>query len=339
MTDSVPTVAEFTALLKEHVPDTDQLSGSELEALHLWKAEKMGEKLMLESGSDTSNLDAKALRKHNLLAAWAIVCDKAYATAPKTSTPPASEDPEQEGPGCSTRTEGAARTSEDASDSEEIVALGGRETMDNPWTFFDPQTWSVAIAQLDSTTVRCLVTCSTQQTASKFSSVIKALRAVENPITNPDKGLVRDEWKGRPFVTSHYTRHLNPSHQTSLVMSSSQQQQPTQEQTTVSGQRKDTPKQQKAQPAPTQTDTSGNSGYAPQDDGSSIGSDPYHGQQEETPSHAKLEDSYGGEQSSLGGYGENPYEGSNESSCDCQSQNGASTHAIGFVTQRQSVTP
>jgi hypothetical protein len=62
MTDSsVPTVAEFTVLLKEYVPDTDQLSQSELEALHLWRAEGMGEKLMLKSGSDTSKLDAKAL--------------------------------------------------------------------------------------------------------------------------------------------------------------------------------------------------------------------------------------------------------------------------------------
>jgi hypothetical protein len=128
MTDSsVPTVAEFTVRLKEHVPDAHQLSQSELEALHLWQAEKMGEKLMLESGFDTSNLDAKALRKHNLLTAWAIVCDKACATVPKASTPPASEDPEQEGPGCSTRTEGFTRTSEEASDSKEIVTSEGND--------------------------------------------------------------------------------------------------------------------------------------------------------------------------------------------------------------------
>ena len=122
MTDSVPTVAEFTVLLEEHVPNTDQLFESELEALQLRKAEKVGEKLMLETGSDTSNLNAKSLRKHNLLTALAIVFDKAYAAVPETP-PPAFEDPEPEGSGCSARAAGATRASGEDSDVEEDLAL------------------------------------------------------------------------------------------------------------------------------------------------------------------------------------------------------------------------
>jgi hypothetical protein len=127
MTDSVPTVAEFTALLQQYIPNSGQLSGLDLKVLEMWEADGTSQMLMRKIGLDTSNLDPEGLRKHNLLTAWAIVCDKACATAPKTSTPPASEGLEQEGSGCSTRTEGFTRTSGGASDSEEIVALEGRE--------------------------------------------------------------------------------------------------------------------------------------------------------------------------------------------------------------------
>jgi hypothetical protein len=125
MTDSVPTVAEFTALLEELVPDTDQLSQSELEALHLWKAEELGGKLMHKSRFDTSKLDAKALRKHNLLTAWAIVGDTACATVPKTSTPSAFEDPEPESSGCSARSDDVPGTSGENSASKEALAQEG----------------------------------------------------------------------------------------------------------------------------------------------------------------------------------------------------------------------
>jgi hypothetical protein len=123
MTDSVPTVTEFTALLQQHIPDPGQLSGSDLEVLEMWESDETSQRLMRKMGLDTSNLDPEGLRKHNLLTAWAIVCDKACAAVPNASTPPASEGLESEGSGCSTRTEGATCTSGEDSDVEEALAL------------------------------------------------------------------------------------------------------------------------------------------------------------------------------------------------------------------------
>lgn len=68
-------------------------------------------------------MEAEGLRKHNLLTALATVFDKACATVPKASTPPASEDLEPEVSGCSARTEGATRASGKDSDVEEALAL------------------------------------------------------------------------------------------------------------------------------------------------------------------------------------------------------------------------
>jgi hypothetical protein len=82
MTDSsVPTVAEFTALLQQHIPNPGQLSGSDLKVLEMWESDETSKRLMRKMGLDTSNLDLEGLRKHNLLTAWAIVCDKACVAA------------------------------------------------------------------------------------------------------------------------------------------------------------------------------------------------------------------------------------------------------------------
>jgi hypothetical protein len=125
MTDSVPTVTEFTALLQQHIPDPGQLSGLDLEVLQMWESDETSQRLMRKLGLDTSKLDAEGLRKRNLLTAWAIVCDEAYATVPKASTPPASEHLDSAGSGCSARTEGVTRTSGENSDFKEALAQEG----------------------------------------------------------------------------------------------------------------------------------------------------------------------------------------------------------------------
>lgn len=127
MTDSVPTVAEFTALLQQHIPDPGQLSGSDLKVLEMWESDETSQRLMRKIGPNSSTLDAEGLRKRNLLTAWAIVCDKACATVPKASTPPVSDCLEPEGSGCSARTEDVPGTSGEDSDSDEVVALEGNE--------------------------------------------------------------------------------------------------------------------------------------------------------------------------------------------------------------------
>jgi hypothetical protein len=129
MTDSsVPTVAEFTALLQQHIPNPGQLSGSDLKVLEMWESDETSQRLMRKLGPDISKLEAEGLRKLNLLTALATVFDKACATVPKASTPPASEGLEPEGSGCS---EGSARTSGEDSDFEEAVDQEGSGLAEN----------------------------------------------------------------------------------------------------------------------------------------------------------------------------------------------------------------
>jgi hypothetical protein len=130
MTDSVPNVAEFTALLQQHIPDPGQLSGSDLKVLEMWESDETSQRLMRKIGLDTSNLDPVGLRKRNLLTAWAIVCNKACATVPNASTPPASEGLESEGSGCSTRSESATCASGKDSDVEQASALEEQDSGD-----------------------------------------------------------------------------------------------------------------------------------------------------------------------------------------------------------------
>lgn len=54
MTDSVPTVAEFTALLQQHIPNPGQLSGSDLKVLEMWESDETSQRLMRKLGPDIS---------------------------------------------------------------------------------------------------------------------------------------------------------------------------------------------------------------------------------------------------------------------------------------------